>query len=615
MINADWPVEWATRALEPVSLRHGVRTLADPAIVGKVENVRLGEGWEPVDGKTGVLRTAIVRFVAGKSSRLVLHADASDGQILVQFRDACGQVIPGYSFDECVPITGAGPQHPVQWFRKVEHLGPGQGWGEQRPGLADLARLDRQSVSVEFALTNARLDGFCIEPGQELPLRLGDGPHLFIDDYLIADTSNLTRVKHPPQRLAEPVVPAHAATAALNYDPQRQVLQMWAARAGRCDIFYLESKDGLEWSGPDEPVLKFDGWGLGVVDDGPDCPDPQRRYKYAYFCDPPHRIGMYVAFSPDGIHWEQYEGNPVLHSYGPRQLWTKGVHDNISGAYWDPIRKHYACFMKMWSMGTDEFGLRSRTSEERLEGGVRLCGQTSSPDFMHWEHPHRAFVPDDGDEGVTEFYSAAVLVRGDLLIAFQSILRDDLPKDEDAELLGIGYTVLATSRDGRWWQRDREPFLDRNPQPNTYDRAVAWIHGAVQVEDRVYLSYAAFDTGHKGGSRQVSIATLPADRFVSRQAVGTEPGTLLTHLLTYTGRNPMALFVNADAGGGESLVRILDVDNNVVAGFDYDQCEPLTSSELHHPMRWSRPLAELAGQSFRLEFRLRNAHLYGFHFD
>ena len=61
--------------------------------------------------------------------------------------------------------------------------------------------------------------------------------------------------------------------------------------------------------------------------------------------------------------------------------------------------------------------------------------------------------------------------------------------------------MLATSRDGHTWQRFRQPFFDRNPQPGTYDRAFAWVTGAARVNDRVYLSYAAFDTGHKTGGR------------------------------------------------------------------------------------------------------------------
>jgi len=264
----------------------------------------------------------------------------------------------------------------------------------------------------------------------------------------------------------------------------------------------------------------------------------------------------------------------------------------------------------MMSASSKEFGLQSRTVREGL--GIRLVGQSESSDFIHWKQPWRVMWPDGTDEGVTEFYAGNVLVRGDLRIAFVRILRDDLSCEPGGPIEGIGYTTLATSRDGRTWQRFREPFLDRGDRPGAFDRAMAWVTSAVQVGDRVYLPYAAYNQGHKVGDRQIGMATIARDRFVSREASGSTSGHLLTPLISYSGRKPLDLWVNADAGSGEIRVQVLDVEGKVIPGFSLSDCRPMTEDALDHNVKWKRSLKELANAPFRLEFSVRNAKLYAF---
>lgn len=244
--------------------------------------------------------------------------------------------------------------------------------------------------------------------------------------------------------------------------------------------------------------------------------------------------------------------------------------------------------------------------------GTRLTGQTSSDDFLSWEPPWRAFVPREGDEGVTEFYGATVLARGDLLIAFLRILRDDLPADPGEPEEGIGYTVLATSRDGRHWQRFDDVFLDRNPAPGTYDHAMAWIYGAAAHQDRVYLAYSAYAEGHKVGRRTIGMATLPLDRFVSRGATGEREGLLRTRLLVSRDGRSDGLWLNADAASGVVRVQVRDRDDDVVPGFSFDDCRPVTGDGLALEVRCARGFRELGEAALRLEFSLRNARLFGF---
>jgi hypothetical protein len=269
--------------------------------------------------------------------------------------------------------------------------------------------------------------------------------------------------------------------------------------------------------------------------------------------------------------------------------------------------------VKMMSASDKEFGLQSRTVGAGL--GIRLSGQAESEDFVHWSAARRVMVPNHRDEGVTEFYGAGVLVRGDLRIAFVRILRDDLPAEPGGTVEGVGYTVLATSRDGLHWQRNREPYLDRSPTPDAFDRAFAWACSPVIVGETVYIPYIAYNKGHKSGDRQIALATAKLDRFVARQTRGETVGTLITSLIVPRSGTWTAPRLNCDAHDGEITAQLLDADDKPIEGFTHADCEPLKTDALAAPISWKGSIDTLKGRPAKIDFRIRNAQLFGFSFD
>ena len=95
-------------------------------------------------------------------------------------------------------------------------------------------------------------------------------------------------------------------------------------RAGRGNkTGYAESTDGIHWEKPELGLVEHNGstanniqisdvhWTHCVLKDHAE-PDADRRYKLAYWSrseDAPS--GIYVAFSPDGIHWKNLD-EPIL---------------------------------------------------------------------------------------------------------------------------------------------------------------------------------------------------------------------------------------------------------------------------------------------------------------
>lgn len=478
------------------------------------------------------------------------------------------------------------------------------------------------------------------------PIALSNGPHLLVDDYFIARSTGVTRTVVPPQRFLEgPIVTGNVNHQ--NWQPFLTVLRDPTAPAGsqfrmwyNADVVddpgdgefygrtaYLESSEGIHWPGPYERLetLTDDGrvrFGANVIDDGPQCPTPAERYKMLYF-DAGRQVGPRVALSADGQNWTLHDaGRPILPASNSDDIWSAG---------YDPLRQRYFLFGKV-------FGPCTWTNAEgqQITASIRRYALSFSEDFRNWTEPQMVFEPDEHDSGVTQWYGpAGFLVRGELIIAFLRVLRDDLtPEGAPPEAVnantggaaglgasglgarggsGMGYTVLAWTRDGENWQRDRDGdrFFEPDPRVGAWDHAMAWVGSSVPVNDEVYLYYAGYRWGHKyhhSVDRQFGLVKFPRDRFVARQA-GEQEGLIVTPLLTL---DAVALTLNVDAEGGEVRVQVTDADGTPIPGFRFADCRPIVSDALDAPVAWTGKLSTLRGRPVYLEFSLRNARLYAF---
>ena len=461
-------------------------------------------------------------------------------------------------------------------------------------------------------------------PGQKYPttspaefVPANPGPHLFVDDALIASSQNVKREVRRPKRddaIANPVVTAKQDQ---NFQPYMTVLRspengrfrIWYGastpdkKTSASDLAYLESEDGIKWTRPHR-ILPKPGplqFGSEVLDRGPYWPEPSQRYVYSFWYG-----GLRLSVSPDGLQFTQLVDRPLIaHNH------------DINSISYDPLRQRYVATMSTF------------TQHPRFKGARRTTIQSFSKNLFDWTPPHFVLVADDSfDEGETQFYAMeGFITRGPLRIGMVKILRDDLFSDT-AEVLkqrgadfGIGYTTLAWTRDGENWVRDREVFFDRGPQ-GTWDRSHAWIDEQVVVGDEVYLYYGGYRSGHKANrfdERQIGLVKMPLDRYVARRA-GNEAGTLLTVPQKLDQRS-QRLLLNADASGGEVRVQVRDAASSaVVDGMSFDDSKPLTGDAMRGQVTWGneaetdRKLTALAGKVVQLEFSLKNANLFSFEF-
>ena len=472
------------------------------------------------------------------------------------------------------------------------------------------------TMAVVFVGAHAAAD----EP-ERAPLALNAGPHLFIDDHLIAEQSFLQRTVNNPTRLPAPVIPGGdpyricQPFVSVVRDAQTGTFRMWyevpAPDPAISHVAYTESKDGIAWPPPKVLPNYFrdkdytHNCRLSVVDHGPDWPDASQRYVMAV--DSQARSGTRVAYvriftSADGLAWTRLTRKPDL------------AHNNdITSLHWDPIRKQYIAIASQVIAG--------------ITGLARVPHQSESKDLLNWSPKRKIIQPSLApvemyarklNDGTTQFYGmSGIVVRGDLMIGLVKVLQDHLnatPGKTAAEMgspgrayAGFGYTVLAWSRDGVTWQRDHEPFIPRNRVPGTFDYAMSWGDAQIITEQETLIYYAGYKRGHKVNrtkERQLGLARMPRDRYVSRLA-GPNVGSLVTKRLVLQARS---LTVNANVRG-EGRVRLLDSKRTPLDGFGWVEFQ---GDSIEHKIEWSSGLTRVSGKIVRLEFQLKDAQLFGF---
>src|SRR4051794_37877307 len=171
--------------------------------------------------------------------------------------------------------------------------------------------------------------------GDREALEVGAGPHLFLDDYLVAESERLEKVVQAPRRLEAPVLDSARFGTTQPYltvlqDPDSRRFRLWYNHGPA--LWHAESEDGLRWENPRVAWDLPRNYGASLLDDRERDPDSERRFKLASWQatrgkedKPGDDSGMWLGFSTDGFRWKPYSGNPVLPTWP--EGYGKPVHE------------------------------------------------------------------------------------------------------------------------------------------------------------------------------------------------------------------------------------------------------------------------------------------------
>ncbi len=441
----------------------------------------------------------------------------------------------------------------------------------------------------------------------------GDQDVLLFGEPTVAKTTNLQLTFYPARRHpANPVlrrsepwegVGPYIFGNRLMQDELTRELRLWYIAYRFQDNYYrwayATSTNGLQWTKPDLGVEQFEGkparnlLPLGphpdkgtrsiARDPRPSTP-PERRYLGVRFT----YDGEFVSFSPDGIHWKEYAGNPAWH-----------VPSDIISILWDDRRQKFVAFYKIWELKGREFvpggptngqpfiahmptftpkelgngladfegpcvffhapaaatveqrkfTLRSGKQSPDDGGGVSLSGEwnakrvqafAESADGMHWSNEQVVLRADEQDSPSSNIQYLFVMQYGGYYIGFATL--------HDVE--GLFRLHLAWSADGLHWHRPtRVPWMDTGPA-NAFDYGmVLGPADPIFWEKEMWFPYGGFPIRHDSRETNwesaVGLAVMRRDGFAAWEA-SENPGELTTQPFVCNGDK---LIINAEIGG------------------------------------------------------------------
>ncbi len=458
---------------------------------------------------------------------------------------------------------------------------------------------------------------------------------LFLDDWIVAEAINIekvqgTVVKHPANPIIRRDKPWDKSRADLYgsavYDPQHQRIQLFYAANnvsnGHEDrLAYAQSYDrGKTWTKPEFDLIPFGRHkrtnlimlppsqvihGPCVFRDDHET-NPARRYKLlmasypdtAYLglpriyehrgaflysiddpklppgCRPP---GMYVAYSPDGIHWET-----------PPVRVSNMLSDTTQSVFWDARIGKYVAYV------------RARTSNDRS------VARMESGDFETWTEPEIVL------EGTPSrsIYSMGVTPYEGIYLGTPWIF------DRISEARGgpVIWPELAVSRDGKQWLRPfpHRPLVPLGPRGAADSRQIRMSASLVVLDDKILLLYGQTDRPHQVDMRvEIGMATLRRDGFAAMQA-GEVEASILTKPLRF---DPGRLYVNAHVDpGGYVQAEILTAAGGALPGCELPACVAVAGDSIRAPLAWKHKstIAPANAGHCRIRFVLKKARLYSF---
>ncbi|MCK5702349.1 MAG: hypothetical protein KAI29_14395 [Cyclobacteriaceae bacterium] len=442
---------------------------------------------------------------------------------------------------------------------------------------------------------------------------------LFLDDYWISSSENLTSTLHQAEKYANnPLIRADVSWeqnpycfGTVIFDEEESIFKFWYQSynnsleiSERTPVLYATSTDGIQWVRPNLGVIEFQGsadnnivlqnygfhdlYSPSVIKDNLEQ-DPQKRYKMIWWDFPLGEEGyqddgMCVAFSPDGIHWTKHSGNPVLH---PNK--TEHSISDVMSVMQDKNTGKFVAYTKGWAAPWPAF---------------RQIVRTESTDFINWSEPE-VVIRHAHDLKDPQSYGMTTSQYGNNYIGLMYSYKK--PGDETIDV------QLTVSHDNKNWERvaNQETFIPLG-KPGSWDDGMIFCTPLINHGEKTLIYYSGWDNAHDSKERRsaIGLATLRLNGFVSLNA-GQEPGTVTTRSMQNV-NGP--LLVNANASGGSLRAELLGNDGNPIPGFSAKDCLPITKDGVVQLIRW-RNHAELPEVTAKLniKFTLTNTELYGFY--
>ena len=495
------------------------------------------------------------------------------------------------------------------------------------------------------------------------PIDIGNRRELLVDDHLIESMAGGTVLKlhHPTTQEIAITHDAPWEGSGCGYhsifkdgDKYRMYYKAWQLsvkenklKVGDANFTcYAESTNGITWTKPNLGLVEYPkGSGdknnnivIGLfretwmkdakpdpvhpavfLDTNPNCPKDAR---YKAILRSRGEKGLLALKSADGLHWSLMSDKPVI---------TAGAFDSQNLAFWDPVRKEYRAYWRIFTAGVTD-------KDNWKPAGFRDIRTAVSKDMITWTGLKDLKYTDSPNEHlytnqIQPYYRAPHLFIG---FPTRYVERgwnksmEALPEVKHRKMrsavtdrygMAITEGLFMSSRDGVTFKRWPEAFL----RPGI-ERKGTWHYGhqylgwqIVETKSTLEgapneMSLYATEAYWTGKCDKLRRYTMRLDGFVSASAP-LSGGTFITKQLTFKGKELKLNFSSSAAGGIK--VEIRDENGKAIPGYSAADNDEVFGDAIERPVFWKdkgSDVSALAGKNVRLQFILRDADLYAFQF-
>lgn len=451
-------------------------------------------------------------------------------------------------------------------------------------------------------------------PGEASPIpadsptqvrEIGSRWELFVDDWLISRLDGIELRLHPPIKREVVLVADQpwegkwsAYFTALQDGPTIRLYYRGFTPADVSEetcTCMAESRDGIHFERPKLGLYAFNGSKQNnivhrgieshnlapFVDQNPQA-RPDERYKALAGV----QSKLYALSSPDGLHWQKMQAEPVM---------TQGAFDSLNVGFWDRAAGVYRAYSRYWTGGEYK--------------GYRAIQSSTSADFLRWSVPQpNRYSPDVPKEHLYTNVTIPCPDAPHILLAFPKRFVPERTKLPGYATAGVSDALFMTSRDGINWRRI---FREAWVRPDLDERN--WTHrsnmpawGIVQTGPDEFTMYIS--EHYDWPDNRLRRLTMRRHGFASIHA-GVGGGTCLTQPLQFAGTELVLNYATSAAG-------VVSVEVQDANGQALMQSDDLFGNELEGVVRWlgGARLADLAGRPVRLLLTLRDADVYALRF-
>jgi len=381
-------------------------------------------------------------------------------------------------------------------------------------------------------------------------LIVGNVPQYFFDNLVIAQTQDIKRTIHSPEKVPDPRIRRDRPWEVKSYftvnswsvlrDSRSDQFRCWyedfhvdpdgIARTGTFNPYfsatcYAESTDGVRWEKPEleyyvkdgnrtnvvigDPVHNIKCEGIGVFED-PLEKNPDHRFKGTIdnVMGPPAeagaelnrtrdasdglsgRVRMEIHSSADGLAWTPFAEELQFGRHGPGLGDCFTIFPDVDSGVYRLITRAAGMesihYPAQWPRNDTFFPPNYPHDPARMN--KRRIYVAESSDLVHWTRPQCILSPDPQEDNLDEaFYGMCETKLGEIYVGFVNTLQ---------QVDNTMNVRLAYSRDGwRWYfLNQRRPWLSTNP--GAWDSLMVNISSPPIPVDSEHHVYYGGSSGH-----------------------------------------------------------------------------------------------------------------------